>query len=178
MTEMMQGTQPRVWTPNGFLDADPWIHAEDAAALGETNAAVILPLATYLALDQTTRQSERARLGVLVAPGEAIEPLVPYLPDLALVALSFPAFNDGRSFSKAALLRVRHGFSGVLRATGDVLIDQVPHMLRLGFSELAVRNPVALRRLAEGRIGGIHQHYQPSAVTEQRSGTYSWRRVS
>ena len=99
------------------------------------------------------------------------------MPDLPLVALSFPAFNDGRSFSKAALLRTRHGYRGTVRASGQVLIDQIPHMLRTGFDELEVSHPTTIRRLEQGRTGGLPEYYQPSARSEPAEGKYAWRRL-
>jgi uncharacterized protein (DUF934 family) len=167
----------RLWTPQGFRDDDGWIHAEDVGEADDTNTGVILPLLTFLNLDEERRASLKGRLGVSVQPGEPLDDLVPFLSELSLVALSFPVFSDGRSFSKAELLRARHGFAGALRATGDVLIDQVPHMLRLGFTEFEVSNPTAIKRLAEGRIGGIEQRYQPAVVAEKAGATYSWRRI-
>lgn len=168
----------RVWTPDGFRADDGWIHAEDAAAADDTNAGVILPLARFLALDPERREKLQGRLGVAVQPGEPLDDLLPHLPQVSLVALAFPAFNDGRSFSKAELLHGRYQFAGTLRATGDVLIDQIPHMLRVGFDELEVTNPVAIKRLEEGRVGGIQQHYQPAAVPEKGGQGYSWRRLA
>ena len=50
------------------------------------------------------------------------------------VDLHFPSFTDGRAFSQAFLLRRRRGFAGDIRATGDVLIDQLVQMQRTGFS--------------------------------------------
>lgn len=167
----------RLWTREGFREDDGWIHAEDAAVADDTNAGVILPLAAFLNLDGDRRAALKGRLGVSVLPGEPLDDLIPHLGDVGLVALAFPAFSDGRSFSKAELLRVRHAYPGVLRATGDVLIDQVPHMLRLGFTEFEVTNQTALKRLAEGRIGGIAQHYQPAAIPEDAPAGYSWRRL-
>jgi uncharacterized protein (DUF934 family) len=171
---------PRLWTPAGFRD-DDWRHAEDAAALA-ANSRVILPLQVFLALGPDARAGARERLGVVLQPGEPLDALVPHLPDLSLVALAFPAFSDGRSFSKAELLRSRHGFSGAVRATGQVLVDQLPHMLRLGFDEFEITNPVLLARLEKGERGGIPQHYQPTAdpqgAPERAGATYSWRRVS
>ncbi len=165
---------PRLWTPEGFRD-DAWQHAEtlDGAA---GNKAVLLPLAALRTLDAATRKSMAGRLGVVLAPGESVDAIVPLLADLALVALAFPAFSDGRSFSKAELLRSRHGYTGPLRAVGDVLIDQIPHMLRTGFTEFEVKNPTALKRLGERRLGGLPVHYQPTAVSAAPSGGYSWRR--
>lgn len=165
----------RLWTAQGFV-ADEWRHGESADDLA-AGGKVILPLAAFLALDDATRHAHGERIGARLAPGEALEAIVPHLDTLALVALEFPAFSDGRSYSKAELLRRRHGFASELRAVGDVLIDQVSHMLRVGFSTLEISNAVALARLEEGRAGGLPLHYQPAARAAGAGGGYSWRRV-
>ncbi len=56
-----------------------------------------------------------------------------------VIELHFPKFTDGRAFSQAVALRRRYGFKGVLRATGDVLVDLVQHMQRSGFDEAILR---------------------------------------
>ena len=173
MTEPLP-PQPRLWTPAGFRD-DDWRHGADADALS-SNGKVILPLAAFLGLDPQTRSDALPRLGVLVAPGESIDALVEFLPGLSMVALAFPAFSDGRSFSKAQLLRTRHDYIGALRATGQVLVDQLPHMLRVGFDEFEIVNPVLLKRLETGRIGGLGVYYQPSATEASEGERYTWRR--
>jgi uncharacterized protein (DUF934 family) len=165
----------RLWTPEGFRD-DEWTHADDADALmGE--GRFILPARAVVALDPELRRSSAKRLGVHLLPGEPLDGIAGLLGDLSLVALAFPAFNDGRSFSKAALLRNRHAFEGAVRATGQVLIDQLPHMLRLGFDEFEVSNPVLLARLQRGKTGGIPFHYQPAAIPALLPGKFSWRRT-
>ncbi len=55
------------------------------------------------------------------------------------ITLNFPKFTDGRAFSQAYLLRRRLGFKGEIRATGDVLVDQLPQMQRSGFDVAALR---------------------------------------
>jgi uncharacterized protein (DUF934 family) len=55
------------------------------------------------------------------------------------IDLAFPKFADGRAFSQAFELRRRLGFAGVIRATGDVLVDQLVQMQRCGFSEAVLR---------------------------------------
>lgn len=165
----------RLWTPDGFRD-DEWTHAESAEALAG-NGRFILPLQAVLGLDPEVRRSARERLGVLLMPGDPVEKIADLLEDLSLVALAFPAFSDGRSFSKAELLRSRYGFSGAVRATGQVLVDQLPHMQRLGFDEFEVSNPVLLKRLEAGVTGGIPYYYQPTAKPAEGAGQkYSWRR--
>lgn len=79
------------------------------------------------------------------------------------VDLNFPNFTDGRAFSQAYLLRRRLGFKGDIRATGDVLIDQLVQMQRTGFSSAVLREGVdaadAQRQFE--RFGG---YYQADAV--------------
>lgn len=177
MTETaMTETAPAVhlWTPQGFRD-DEWTHAETADALAG-NGRCILPLAVARDLDPAQRASAKERLGVLVLPGDKIGDVVEILEDISLIALAFPIYNDGRSYSKATLLRERHGFSGALRATGQVLVDQLPHMLRLGFDEFEVTNPVLLARLKEGRLDGLPLYSQPAGKASVADQQYAWRR--
>ena len=169
----------RLWTPEGFRE-DGWVHAEDAAAL-TSNRRVILSLPAFLELDPVQREGAKERLGVLLQPGDQLDAISGLLDQLSLVALAFPAFNDGRSFSKAELLRSRHGFKGAVRATGQVLVDQLPHMLRVGFDEFEVSHPVLLKRLQEGRTGGLPLYYQPTAKAGEappvKGAGYAWRRA-
>jgi uncharacterized protein (DUF934 family) len=78
---------------------------------------------------------------------------------LALVVLHFPKWTDGRAYSQARLLRVRHGFRGELRAAGEVLVDMLPLLQRCGVDAVQLRHDqdmdAALRAL--GFFGG---HYQ------------------
>jgi uncharacterized protein (DUF934 family) len=171
---MSEQTEPVLWTRDGFMD-DAWRHA---GTLLEVGGKVILPLSAFLALDADAIGRHGGPIGVKLQPGEALDEIAGRLGELALVALVFPAFSDGRSFSKAALLRGRYGFPGAVRALGDVLIDQIPLMLRSGFTEFEVAHETTLVRLEAGRVGGIDQHYQPAAVDAARTGTYSWRRSS
>lgn len=174
MIDLAAPEAPRLWTPDGFRE-DAWRHAADAQGL-PGNSRLILPLQAFLAMDAEARDSAGERIGVLLQPAEPVEAILPWAQTLPMVALAFPAFNDGRSFSKAALLRSRHGFRRALRATGQVLVDQLPHMLRVGFDEFEVSNPVLLKRLEAGRIGGIPYYNQPSAGEAEKDGGYSWRR--
>ncbi len=167
-------SSPRLWTPAGFRE-DEWSRADDAGALAG-NGRFILPLQPFLDLDPEVRKSARERLGVELQAGDELRTIAGLLDDLSLVALAFPAFSDGRSFSKAELLRSRHGFKGAVRATGEVLVDQLPHMLRLGFDEFEIKHPVLLRRLEAGQVGGLGFYYQPTGSPERSGAGYSWRR--
>lgn len=175
MIEPTADNATRLWTPQGFRE-DEWVHAESAEALAG-NGRFILPLQVVLDLDPELRVSAKERLGVLLLPGDPLQKIAGLLGQLSLVALAFPAFSDGRSFSKAELLRSRHGFSGAVRATGQVLIDQLPHMLRLGFDEFEVSHPTLIARLEAGDTGGIPLYYQPAAKPAASRAKYAWRRV-
>lgn len=78
------------------------------------------------------------------------------------IELHFPKFTDGRAFSQAVLLRRRHGFTGDLRATGDVLIDQLVQMARSGFSS-AVLAPGVDAGAAERQFARYAAFYQGDA---------------
>jgi uncharacterized protein (DUF934 family) len=67
------------------------------------------------------------------------DPLTAPLDGVERIELVFPKFTDGRAYSQASMLRRRRGFAGDIRATGDVLVDQVVHMERVGFSSAVLR---------------------------------------
>lgn len=85
------------------------------------------------------------------------------LSGITVVELQFPKFSDGRAFSQAFLLRRRLGFTGVIRATGDVLIDQLVQMQRSGFTQAVLR---ADQNLAHGQalLALFPAFYQGDAV--------------
>lgn len=171
--------ETRLWAcehkaDGGFI-ADEYVVADNLDSAGDASA-VIIPLAAWLGLDEERRRSSNRRIGVVVAPGEKIEPLLKQLDAVSLIALEFPAFNDGRSYSKAEILR-RAGFDGELRAVGDVLIDQAALMLRTGFDTLQVSNKVAQARLGEKRLVDTPGYYQPGRGSLQQEGNFAWRRV-
>lgn len=73
---------------------------------------------------------------VRIEPGEDARALIPHLDQIALVEVNFPAFGDGRGYSAARILR-EAGYTGELRAVGDVLVDQLAVMRRCGFDAFA-----------------------------------------
>ncbi|WP_353238597.1 DUF934 domain-containing protein [Limnohabitans sp.] len=93
------------------------------------------------------------------------------LSGVTRIDLQFPKFTDGRAYSQAFLLRRRLGFAGELRATGEVLIDQLVQMQRTGFDVAVLRKGVdasAAQRQFE-RFAGFYQgsavHTQPPFAT-------------
>ncbi len=78
-------------------------------------------------------------VGVLWPNDKRVAELEPWLGHLALIALVFPKFKDGRAYSQARLLRETYGYRGMLRATGDVLRDQFHFLVRAGFDSFEVK---------------------------------------
>jgi uncharacterized protein (DUF934 family) len=83
------------------------------------------------------------------------------LEHLALVALEFPKFRDGRAYSYARILRERYGFRGELRAVGDVLMEQLHFMVRTGFNAFEIEGADPLGQL-EVALGDFSVWYQPT----------------
>ncbi len=162
----------KIWNRDGFVENDPWV-METEEVKAEADQKPVLLLADFLV---RVGESNDIGLGVLITPADDVTRLEPHLDRIDLVAISFPAFSDGRGFSHASLLRSRLGFGGEVRAVGDVLIDQVPLMLRTGFTSFAVTNDTAIRRLSENRLPEIPVYYQPTARAASGGEAYSWRR--
>ena len=76
---------------------------------------------------------------VITLPND-VDPRTLHLDGVTRIDLQFPKFTDGRAYSQAFLLRRRLGFAGELRATGDVLIDQLVQMQRSGFTSVVLRD--------------------------------------
>ena len=121
----------------GRIVADPYVRVVDDAPVAD-DVAVILPAARFLA-DAAELAQRAAPTGVLWPNDRRVAELAPWLDRLALVALAFPSFRDGRAYSQARQLRERYGFGGELRATGDVLRDQFMFLVRAGFDAFEVK---------------------------------------
>ena len=98
---------------------------------------------------------------VRIESGEDARVLLPHLERLALVEVSFPKYRDGRGYSTGRILR-EAGYTGELRAQGDVLVDQIPLMRRCGFDSFAPEAPVDAAVL-EASLARYEHVYQPAA---------------
>ena len=92
------------------------------------------------------------------------DPRTASLDGVTRIDLHFPKFTDGRAFSQAFLLRRRLGFAGEIRATGDVLIDQLVQMERTGFDVAVLREDQNLE-FAQRQFDRYRAFYQGDAVT-------------
>lgn len=175
---MTETILPALWSRSG-LTKDEFVPVETVEEISGYNA-VIVPLTLWPEMSGERLRSHNIRIGVRIEAGEALDGLLTDLPHIDLLVLNFPAFNDGRSFSKAARLRSHYGFSGEVRASGAVHIDQVGAMLRSGFDSLHISDALTLKRLLAGELYDTGLYYQPVAGgihgAEQGLAGYSWRR--
>jgi uncharacterized protein (DUF934 family) len=110
-----------------MADANLLRWREDAA-----NPAEAVPLADLLAGSNAA--------AVLLAPADDARTLTPHLGQLARIDIAFPKFRDGRGYSSARILR-EAGFTGEIRAVGDVNVDQLAFLRRVGFDAVAPLKP-------------------------------------
>jgi uncharacterized protein (DUF934 family) len=144
----------------GRIVEDRFVGILDDAPLPD-HAPVLLPAARFLA-DLADIARRGAPAGVIWPNDRRIAELAPHLDHLAMVALVFPTFRDGRAYSQARQLRERHGFRGELRATGQILRDQFLFLLRAGFDAFEVTKEADAKKFAE-TARRYSVFYQPSA---------------
>ena len=135
---------------DGAIVDNQWQRLEtDALENGvPAQGKIIVPLAYW----QENRDTLIARgdVAVWLAPGEEPKDLEDDLTSLPLVAIHFPAFKDGRGYSYARELRTRYNFEGEVRATGDVLRDQLFYMTRCGFNAFEIRADRSIEEALHG----------------------------
>lgn len=120
--------------------------------------ALLVPLAVWKA-----RRSELAGrdVGVWLAGNEEPAELADDLASLQVIGLDFPQFTDGRGSSIAVLLRTRYGYTGELRAIGDVLRDQFNYYTRCGFDALQPREGRYTDAQLEAAVASISDFSEP-----------------
>jgi uncharacterized protein (DUF934 family) len=157
---------------NGKISGDAFVHVADDDEI-PAGGAVLISAARFLA-DADALSRRLGKTGVIWPNNRDVDDLVPYLDRLAVVALVFPTFRDGRAYSQARLLRERHNYSGELRATGQILRDQFVFMLRAGFDAFEVkkdsdaeafantvkRYSVFYQPTGDGRVTALHRRMQ------------------
>jgi len=102
----------------------------------------------------------------IISMANDVDPREVSLADIHRIDLHFPKFTDGRAYSQAFLLRRRLGFKGEIRATGDVLIDQLVAMARTGFDVAVLREGLDASA-AQLQFDRFPAFYQGSAVDTQ-----------
>jgi uncharacterized protein (DUF934 family) len=116
---------------------DGFVQVPDGTELPETGD-LILSLERYREL-RPQLEKRGGQLGVRLRSDQEAKLVADLLPELAVVAVEFPGFKDGRGYTTARLLRERFGFRGEIRAVGDVLRDQLYYMERCGFTAFELK---------------------------------------
>ena len=114
----------------------------------------------------TAQEHHTVESPALLVMANDVDPRSLDLNGVTRIDLVFPKFTDGRAYSQAFLLRRRLGFAGELRATGDVLIDQLVHMQRTGFDVAVLKDGVDASA-AQRQFDRFTGFYQGSAVETQ-----------
>ena len=144
---------------SGQVVADGYIRVGDDAPIPDDVPVIVSAARLIAEADAILRR--QAPTGVLWPNSRRVAELAPHLDRLALVALEFPKFRDGRAYSQARLLRETYEFRGELRATGDVLRDQFMFLLRAGFDAFEVKKDADAAVFAS-EIARHSVFYQPT----------------
>lgn len=149
---------------NRNVVADDWSvlrlnEGDSADSVSIPAGRVIVPFSVWSA--RRAQLLERAEVGVWLSSDAQADVVKDDLARFSLVAVDFPKFTDGRGYSIAYNLRTRLGYSGELRAIGDVLRDQLFYMQRVGFNAFAVRADKDINDALKG-LTDFSEKYQTS----------------
>ena len=150
---------------NNAVVQDDWAvlrlaESDTPEGISVPDGKVIVPLKVWQVQRDTLLQ--RAELGVWLASDERAEALREDVARFAVIAVDFPRFADGRGYSIAYHLRSRLGYTGELRATGDVLRDQIFYMRRVGFDAFVPRAGKDINDVLKG-LSDFSEVYQASS---------------
>jgi len=153
----------RIYKDGSFIE-DGWKEIGDDEPIAPGSEAIIVSLKRWQAEPEI---KSRGNVGVLVRAGEEPDVEADGLLSLPVIVITFPKFTDGRGYSLARLLRERYGFKGEIRATGEVLLDQIPLMLRVGFDAFAISHQPTIAALERGHLPGLDLSYQRPAAARR-----------
>lgn len=149
---------------NGQVHSDAWqvLRPEAEADLATLNVPAgqwLVPFVLWQA--QGDALKARGDIGVWLSPNDDLIEVAKSFGSWPLVAIDFPKFTDGRGYSIAWRLRNHYKYDGELRAIGNVLVDQIFFMLRVGFDTLAL-DPKVSATTAESHLTPFPDTYQGS----------------
>jgi uncharacterized protein (DUF934 family) len=142
---------------NRKIQDSPCSHLDDDTPLMPGDVTVSL---SRWVKERDSFDAHEGRVGVHLLPGDSLDDLGSFVHELALIALQFDKFGEGRGYSHAYLLRERHGFKGELRAIG-ARRDHVMYMERCGINAFEPVPPETAADLLQG-FDEITVRYQPS----------------
>ena len=151
---MPEQTTQRPLIKDRQLAQDEWVRHDEESI--PANARALVRLDVWLSAE------DRSSIAPwLPSDTELDSDTVAALKEAPLIAVDFPKFTDGRGYSLARVLRERHGYTGEIRAVGDVLIDQLFWMSRCGINAFSLRED----QIVEDALNSLNifsRHYQVS----------------
>ena len=160
----------------GIIEDDIFLDLEDGASVPE--GADVIVSWERLQREFETLSQISGSLGVHFPVTGNLDDLKPYLARLNLITLGFAAYTDGRAYSLARIIRTQLDFTGELRATGDVLADQVAFMRQVGFDTFEIRSdrqPLDVWQRAATNMSATYQNsfvarqgFAPTEILNQR----------
>lgn len=135
MSQLNSSHEPKLVTRDGTVIPDGWRLLADEDVIGADGPVV-------LGFERALKELDglNGKYGVRVNPGDDVRKLTPFLDKITLIEVAFPGYRDGRGYSSARILRQNLGFTGEIRAVGDVLRDQVFYMMRCGFDAFLIKD--------------------------------------
>ena len=128
---------------DGVKIADIYTDVSNAESLPDQGALLVSLDQWHEHRDELAARDDE--LGIILRSDEKPAEIESDLDQFAVVALDFPGFRDGRAYSYARLLRDRYNYSGEIRAIGDVLLEQLHFMHRVGFNAFDIADENALQ---------------------------------
>jgi uncharacterized protein (DUF934 family) len=144
---------------NGTIENDPFTDISDSDNLPATGAVLVSLDQWQAHKDELSARTDP--LGIILRSDEKPDTITESLKKFAVIALDFPAFGDGRAYSYARLLRDQYGYEGELRAIGDVLLEQLHFMHRVGFNSFLIKSENAIEEWKTA-AADISVWYQPT----------------
>jgi uncharacterized protein (DUF934 family) len=149
----------------GEIVTSSFVHLRDDEPVPAERVDVTVSLRRFVA-EKAALATHPGRVGVRLAPEDDVDPHLPALLELPLLAVHFPRFTDGRGYSLGRLLRERHGYRGELRAVGNVLRDQLFYMHRCGFDAFELQPGKSITDALEA-FRELSVRYQPAVDEPQ-----------
>jgi uncharacterized protein (DUF934 family) len=147
---------------DGKVVDDIWAFAEDGHELSP-GGCIVVSLARFIS-EHDELLARNQSIGVRLLNSDDPALLAPHLDRLHLIEVQFPKYTDGRALSQAQLLRRRLGYKGEIRATGQVLRDQLRLMIRCGIDAMVIAEPDA-EGVYAASASEFSEFYQSAADT-------------
>ncbi len=153
---------------DGAVAQDNWTLLKEATGPEVLTALrgkqLIVPLA-FWQLYREELESYEGALGLWLESDELVESIRNELSNFLVIALNFPVFTDGRSYSNARQLRQEYNYTGEIRAVGDVLRDQLYYMHQCGFTSFALRYDQDIESCLQA-FSDFSENYQATTIKQ------------